>query len=153
MFRFYADSMFGKLTRFLRFLGYDTLYRREETIEEMIKESKENGRIVLSSSQSVVSSCKKQQTQSIHLTLTDISDQLQYIKGTLNLSIIVPPTAMRCSRCNGSLSSRNKVEIIDRILEGTAKKYEEFWECDSCSKVYWLGSHWTEIKKTIKKLE
>lgn len=144
--------MFGKLTRFLRFLGFDTLYRRNESVEEMLEESKQNERIVLSSSQSISSSCKKQQIQSIHLTSTDISDQLKDIKAILDITINFPPDNLRCSVCNGSLASRNKSEVVDRIPEGTAKHYDDYWECNSCSKIFWLGSHWEDIKKTIEEI-
>ncbi|MCK5305202.1 MAG: hypothetical protein KAJ72_08120, partial [Candidatus Heimdallarchaeota archaeon] len=48
--KFYADSMLGKLARFLRFLGYDTLYRSEESVEKMLETSFEDNRIVLSKS-------------------------------------------------------------------------------------------------------
>ena len=155
MFRFYADSMLGKLSRFLRFLGYDTLYRREETVEEMLVISKNDSRIILSSSQSVHSLCKKQNIESIFLSSIEISDQLKVIKSNLNLEYQVPvnPDLMRCSVCNGSLKSKTKIEILSRIPEGTAKHYDNFWECESCSKIFWLGSHWEDIKRIISKLD
>ncbi len=46
--KFYADSMLGKLSRFLRFFGYDTLYRTSESIGEMLATSSKEKRIVLS---------------------------------------------------------------------------------------------------------
>jgi uncharacterized protein with PIN domain len=56
---------------------------------------------------------------------------------------------MRCSLCNGNLTEVSKSSIIDRIPEGTSKRYEEFWECDSCTQIFWLGSHWEDIKRII----
>lgn len=144
--------MFGKLSRFLRFLGFDTLYRREQTVDEMLEESKQNNRVVISSSKNVIQLCEKNKIQYIYLTSAEISEQLKSIKDKFNLNVIYPPTNIRCSMCNGSLTKRNKNEVIDRILEGTAQNYEEFWECDSCSKIFWLGSHWEDIKKTIAEL-
>lgn len=144
--------MLGKLARFLRFLGYDTLYRREQTVDEMLEASKQNNRIVVSSSRSIIQLCKKNDIQQIYLKSTEVSEQLKSIKDKFDLNVIYPPINMRCSVCNGSLTKRSKNEVINRILEGTAKNYEEFWECDSCSKIFWLGSHWEDIKKTIAEL-
>jgi len=152
MSKFYADSMFGKLARFLRLLGHDTLYRRDETIDDMISESKQSERIIISSSEKVNSLSKKHQTHSIILSSTEISDQLKEILQTLEMTVSFPPTEMRCSLCNGVLSSKEKVEILDKIPEGTAKHYNEFWECDSCSQIFWLGSHWEDIKRTIEEI-
>jgi uncharacterized protein with PIN domain len=144
--------MFGKLARFLRMLGYDTLYRKAESVEEMLSESKQNNRLVVSGSGKIISICNKQQIESIYISSNDISEQLKEIKEGLQIIINFPPKEMRCSLCNGHLSSKNKSDIIDRIPEGTSKRYEEFWECDSCSQIFWLGSHWEDIKRIIQKL-
>ncbi|MHA1199031.1 MAG: Mut7-C RNAse domain-containing protein [Candidatus Heimdallarchaeaceae archaeon] len=152
MHKFYTDAMFGKLSRFLRFLGYDTLYRRTESVEEMLEVSKKNDRIVLTSSQSVDSLCIKRQIRSVHLTSIEISDQLRNIKSIFDIIITFPPDNSRCSMCNGTLTSRNKSEVQDRIPEGTALHYDDFWECDTCAKIFWLGSHWEDIKSTIENL-
>ena len=149
MFRFYADSMLGKLSRFLRFLGYDTLYRTSESVEEMLRESKQNARVVLSRSRQVISLCTKLQIPFIYLTSTDISKQLQVIKESLSLEIFFPPKTMRCSLCNGDLVSREKKEILGRIPAGTTTYYDEFWECSKCSQIFWMGSHWDDIKRII----
>ena len=153
MHKFYTDSMLGKLARFLRFLGYDTLYRSEETIDEMLEESFRSTRILISQSQKVISLSEKKKIQSIYLDSIDISSQLQKIRDTLDFSIIFPPETMRCSVCNGNLTSKEKQELLDRIPEGTAKHYDEFWECDSCAKIFWLGSHWEDIKRVIDDLK
>ncbi len=145
--------MLGKLARFLRFLGYDTLYRSKESIDEMLEESFQSKRILISQSQKVILLSEKKKTQSIHLTSTDISSQLQEIRESLGLSIIFPPETMRCSVCNGNLSFKEKQELLDRIPEGTAKHYDEFWECDSCAKIFWLGSHWEDIKRVIEEIK
>ena len=44
-------------------------------------------------------------------------------------------------------------EIIDRIPRGTAQHYDDFWQCNECDKVYWLGSHWEDIKRIIERVE
>ena len=152
MCNFYTDSMFGKLARFLRMLGYDTLYRRDETIEDMLNESKHSNRILISSSEKVISKCNKLQIHSIKISSNDISEQLKQIEGLLEISFDTSPREMRCSLCNGLLISKNKLEIIDRIPAGTSRRYEEFWECDTCSQIFWLGSHWEDIKRIIQKL-
>ncbi|MHA2358165.1 MAG: Mut7-C RNAse domain-containing protein [Candidatus Heimdallarchaeaceae archaeon] len=153
MIKFYSDSMLGKLSRFLRFFGFDTLYRSQESVEEMLQTSLKENRIVLSQARQVIQQCNKQEIQAVAMPTSSIVDQLVVLKTQLKLEYILPPPHLRCSMCNGDLEEKAKDEVSDKIPEGTSKYYEEFWECKDCGKVYWLGSHWEDIKKIIKEVE
>ena len=153
MSKFYADSMLGKLSRFLRFLGYDTLYRIEEDIETMLINAKENNRIILSQARKVIQLSNKKEITSIMMPTTNIVDQLRVLKQEIDLDLGIPPKRMRCSMCNGELQDRNKNEIEDKIPKGTFEYYDTFWECKECGKIFWLGSHWEDIKRTIIEVE
>lgn len=153
MCKFYADSMLGKLSRYLRFLGFDTLYRTDESIDEMLQISVDDNRNVLSRSQEVFQLCIKGEIITLLLTNIDISGQLREIKDTFSVDFVYPPLEMRCSVCNGDLKKKTKLDILNRIPEGTAKEYDDFWECSKCFKIYWVGSHWEDIKKTISELQ
>ena len=144
--------MLGKLSRFLRFLGYNTLYRTEESVEEMLEISSSEERIVLSQAKQVVALCNKRNIQALSMPTTNISDQLLKLKSNLNLVFQIPPSEMRCSMCNGDLNKREKEEILESIPEGTAKHYDVFWQCSSCNKIYWMGSHWEEIKNILENI-
>jgi len=152
MSKFYADSMLGKLSRFLRFLGYDTLYRTQESIEDMLEISSNEERIILSQAKNVVALSNKRNIQALSMPTTNISDQLQTLKSNLDITFKIPPLEMRCSMCNGNLNRKEKDEIIESIPEGTAKYYDIFWQCSVCDKVFWMGSHWEEIKKIIENI-
>ena len=151
--KFYADSMLGKLARFLRFLGFDTLYRSKESVNDMLEDSQKDSRVLLSRSEQIISLCAKKNVQSLLISSMKIKEQLQTLKDELTISYIIPPEKMKCSVCNGDLTKRKKEEILDRIHEGTAKFYVDFWECNNCKKIYWHGSHWEDIKRIIEELE
>ena len=153
MCKFYADSMLGKLSRFLRFLGYDTTYRSQESVYEMLETADKENRIILTRSQEIIQMCQKRNLDKLFISGTEITQQLKETKENFSLKIIYPPLKVRCSVCNGELIKRSKEEIIDQLHERTAKHYDEFWECLECSKIYWMGSHWQDIKKTICELE
>lgn len=147
--KFYADSMLGKLARFLRFLGYDTLYRREESIEKMLEISYQNNRIVLSKSSDIVNRCDKLNVKSLLINTNDIDYQLKVLREMFHLEMSIPPLKTRCSVCNNELIEKNKQEIINLIPDSTAKYHDRFWQCSNCGKIYWLGSHWKDIEKII----
>ena len=153
MLKFYADSMLGKLSRFLRFFGYNTLYRSEETVEEMIKSSYKHNLIVLSQSKQVINRCLKQNVKALSMPTSNIEDQLLILSNELKIEFTIPPKIMRCSICNGEISKKEKKEIFDKIPEGTAQYHTDFWQCNECEKIYWLGSHWEDIKRIIGRVE
>ncbi|MCG3220667.1 MAG: hypothetical protein H7641_04740 [Candidatus Heimdallarchaeota archaeon] len=153
MLRFYADSMLGKLSRFLRFFGFSTLYRSEETVETMIKTAQKNDIIVLSQSKLVIDKCQKQNVRAYSMPTSGIEEQLKILKTELEIEFAVPPKEMLCSLCNGKISKKEKEEIVDKIPKGTALHYDDFWQCNECDKIYWLGSHWEDIKRIIERVE
>jgi len=117
MCKFYADSMLGKLSRYLRFLGFDTLYRTDESIDEMLQISVDDNRIVLSRSQEVFQLCIKREIKTLFLTNIDVSGQLREIKDNFNVDFACHPLKMRCSVCNGDLKEKSKLDILNRIPE------------------------------------
>ena len=147
--KFYADSMLGKLARFLRFLGYDTLYRTEESVEKMLETSFEDNRIVLTKSKDIVNKCNKLSVKSLFIPINDIGIQLKLLHDVLHLELSTPPLNTRCSVCNNELIEKNKQEIINLIPKGTERHHDRFWQCSTCGKIYWIGSHWKAIEKII----
>ena len=151
--KFYADSMLGKLARFLRFLGYDTLYRRDESVEEMLETSNNASRLILTKSEDIIQKCQKLDISFVQILDNEINLQLKHLQDDISLEITIPPLNARCSLCNHELHETEKQKIIHLIPEGTAEHHHRFWQCSSCEKIYWIGSHWKDIKKTISKTQ
>ena len=64
------------------------------------------------------------------------------------------PFSPRCSVCNAILNKVSKDSILDVIHQGTKQNFDHFWQCsnENCSKIYWRGSHWQDIMKTLEKI-
>lgn len=58
----------------------------------------------------------------------------------------------RCMHCNGVLVPVAKDEILDQIEPLTRKYYHSFRRCNSCTHIYWSGSHREPMEKDIKEL-
>jgi uncharacterized protein with PIN domain len=41
----------------------------------------------------------------------------------------------------------------DKVPEGVFLMNREFFQCRSCGKVYWRGTHWLNIKKRLELLD
>ncbi|WP_457557565.1 Mut7-C RNAse domain-containing protein [Candidatus Harpocratesius sp.] len=70
---------------------------------------------------------------------------------SLNIKIPFKP---RCTKCNSSLKSISEQEAKTQIFEGTSRYFHNYWQCSNpnCKKIYWIGKHWMDILRTLKKV-
>ena len=59
------------------------------------------------------------------------------------------PNLSKCTLCGEDLTLVSKEKIKGKIPEKSFKAYNTFWNCKSCGKIYWQGSHWRQIVDTI----
>jgi uncharacterized protein with PIN domain len=58
----------------------------------------------------------------------------------------------KCPECGGNLMEKSKTDLADEVPEESLKLYNQFWKCSNqnCGKVYWVGSHWKQIRQTLE---
>lgn len=149
--RFITDGMLGKTTRWLRLLGHDVHYHKATDDNQLIELAKSEKRILLTRDQKLYQRAKKQRIQSAFVDAADTAEKLANLAKQLGLSLKVNFSISRCPKCNGKIEQIPKATIADQIPESTTNYYDNFWQCTECSKVYWIGSHWKEIEKTLER--
>ena len=142
--------MLGKLSRFLRILGYDTRYRKKENLTKMFVTSATEGRIILTRSKRVYNIAHSIGIKVYYFSVVYVVDQLKMLQRNNLIKITTEPLNPRCSECNGILKKTDKEEVINRLPEGTARRYDSFWQCMDCKRVYWIGQHWKDIKLKLE---
>jgi hypothetical protein len=147
--KFIADVHLGKLTKYLRLCGYDTFYRTDLDDNEIIEESLSGKRVILTRDKELLKN--KKITHGIWIRSQHPRTQLIEVITWLGIR---KPKALftRCMECNGLLREVEKNEILDRLLPMTRRYYRRFKICDDCSRIYWNGSHYRNMKKEIKTL-
>lgn len=148
--RFIADGMLGKLTRWLRILGYDVEFKPYEKDETLLDLAKKTGRILLTSDIELYRRAVRKGVNVFLVNGKSEVENLAKISEKLGLNLDVEET--RCPKCNFRLRMASPEEVKDKVPETTLKTYREFWVCTNpkCGKVYWQGSHWKKIGKTLK---
>ena len=149
--RFLADVMLARPGRWLRMFGYDTVIAKEpQTDQELISLAKEQDRVILTRDKTLAAKTQGgKAVKTIYIKARTPDKQLEEIVRGLKLKISFPENT-RCSQCNGEL----EVTTREKVKELVPKKVKSdvFWQCKSCQKVYWKGSHWDRIENVIKKL-
>jgi hypothetical protein len=148
--KFIIDINLGKLVRFLRLLGFDSSYDNSFKEEQIIHLSSRDKRIILTRDRELLK--HKTVTHGYWLRNTDPSKQLKEVIRRFDLMANLAPFT-RCISCNGILKSVEKKKIINLIPAETKKYFTEFYQCNSCNKIYWPGSHYQKMLKKIEKLK
>ncbi|MBN1921545.1 MAG: Mut7-C RNAse domain-containing protein [Anaerolineae bacterium] len=139
--RFIADAMLGKLARWLRLLGYDTLYSQEND-SLIAHRARSEGRIVLTRDRGLA---LRRGLQVILLTAPDLELQIAQV----NAKVAIPPLTPRCSACNGTLSPISLQLARPHIPSYIAATHSDFSQCQQCGKIFWRGTHWDGIRRRI----
>ncbi|MGC8812769.1 MAG: Mut7-C RNAse domain-containing protein [Candidatus Aenigmatarchaeota archaeon] len=151
--KFVVDLMLGNLARWLRMLGYDTLYGIKDD-EELIRISKNEKRILITSDRKLA---RKAENVIFIKNGLSIEEQLLLLKKVINLKIPREPQ-LRCPNCNFILrkAKKEEINILKEEMEKKKRKWKEtknVYFCERCKKFYWEGSHWKNIKKVLEKLQ
>ena len=144
--RFIADAHLGRLARYLRFLGYDTLYRNAWSDRELVAIAVAQQRILLTRDRAAL--MHRALTHGCYLRDDDPLAQLAALAQRLHLAA-EDMRASRCMMCNEPLQAVEKGEIADRLLPATRAQHDHFWRCQACERVYWRGSHWQRLRRSV----
>jgi uncharacterized protein with PIN domain len=144
--RFIADAHLGRLARYLRFLGHDTLYRNAWHDSELVAISCAERRIVLTRDRALL--MRRDVTHGCFIRATEPLAQLRELAARLDLDAS-GTRASRCMLCNLPLHAVDKAEVEARLAPGTRERHDRFWSCSGCDRVYWRGSHWQRLLASV----
>lgn len=147
--RFATDRMLGKLAKWLRILGYDTLYSRSLANEEFLGLSNE-GRILLSRNTRLEG--KAAPGRLIFVEANDPKVQVRNVVRLLGLKPDPDKFFSRCTACNGLLDPAEPRDVVERVPDHIWTRHRSFSECKACGNVYWEGSHIERSRLEIQRL-
>jgi len=148
-YQFIADAMLGRLARWLRFLGYDTLYYPDITDSNLIMIAREQGRVILTRDTRLVKI--KGLNHYVLISSNDSFHQLLDLIGKLQLTQF--HLFSRCVACNGQLMKvSDKSEVKDVVPEFIFQQITMFSRCRSCGRIFWEGSHPKKFKEKLNSI-
>lgn len=152
------DRMLGRLSRWLRLLGYDTLGigKQENEDEFLFRLAETEGRVLVSRDRLLIRKAMKKGITSYLIRSSEITEQLKEMHDEFNIRF--EPEMDRCTLCNSAIrkikpGEMSLVEKKDYVYQLRLESGTEFWICDNCGQVYWQGKHWKNIMETVEKLK
>ena len=146
-----CDHMLGSLAKWLRIFGFDTFYPDSTTNDDFILQiATREKRLLISRDKELLIRAKKTLVPVLEIQTTNLTEQLQQV--LKKIPVDEEKILSRCTVCNTLLHSVEKEGIKDKIPEKVFQTRNEFWICPSCSKYYWMGTHYENMREKINTL-
>lgn len=144
--KFILDVHLGKLARYLRLLGFDTLYQHSYKDKDIIQLMHKEKRIVLTRDVGLLKN--KVVHYGYFVRQTDPQKQIREVVRRFPISQRCRPFAY-CLECNGKIIRVSKKKILRRLPSKVKDYYNKFYICRSCRRVYWQGSHFARLNRLV----
>jgi len=151
--KFIVDHNVGKLVKWLRMLGYDTLFFTGDDDWQMIIIALNEGRVILTKDTGIMKRgvVVSGRLKAVLIRSDEAGEQMRQVAETLELDCR-SGLFTRCMECNTSLEERTKQQVKGRVPPYVFLTQEEYMECPSCNRIYWKGTHWLAMNKKLEKL-
>jgi uncharacterized protein with PIN domain len=151
--QFIVDINAGKLSKWLRIMGYNASLFTSEEDSAMIKSALKENRIILTKDSQIM---KRRLVTSGKLKVLFIEGddpelQIQQVVNYLNLDYRFKPFSI-CLECNTKLTRKDKKDVKNQVPPHVYETQEYYMECPSCHRIYWKGTHWQAMNEELDKL-
>jgi uncharacterized protein with PIN domain len=146
--RFLADEMLGRLTKWLRLLGYDTKYASDLSDAEILEVAESETRILLTRDTSLIR--RKRCRNYLFIKSDHWREQLKqvYLEAALNCDSVLT----MCAVCNVPLWSVDKRSVESLVPPYVYRTQQRFSMCGNCSRIFWSATHVSEIMEELENL-
>lgn len=131
-----ADGMLGKLAKWLRLLGYDTVYDNAADDHELARRARAEGRVLLTRDHKLAG---RRGLRTLLVESEVLEEQVRQVQDVLG-----PPPApafSRCAVCNTALEQVSPQDVASRVPPYVVRTQTDFRRCPGCGRVYWPGTH------------
>jgi len=144
--QFILDTHLGKLAKHLRMLGFSALYRNDYNDHEIVQLSLAEKRTILTRDRKLL--IRKDVIRGYWVRNSDFPKQLQEVLTRFDLLNLINPFSL-CIVCNGRLEKIGKEKLQKKISPEIYSRFEEFFVCSTCGKIYWKGTHYKAMTQFI----
>ena len=149
MVKFITTKELGRLCKWLRIMGFDTSYFSGDEKRELVIESLRENRIILTrdSKMSVYSGIRM-----LHIKSDFVEEQVKQVITELKIKSEKNKFFTICVICNTMLKKIKKSSVEKKVPPYVYETQNNFMICPVCDKIYWQGTHWTNVGEFVDKL-
>jgi uncharacterized protein with PIN domain len=154
--KFICDDNLGKLTKWLRTLGYDTLFFDPIEDGELVSKALRENRVVLSRDANLSRFKLKLGERLLLIQSEKPLEQVKQVVEHFKLKIDKDLSAgskvglfSRCLICNQVLEKVEKEKIKDRLYPYVYQTQDNFMRCPVCDRIFWSATHVQKMTRTF----
>jgi uncharacterized protein len=151
-YKFIVDQNVGRLALWLRMMGYNTIVFDQTDDWQMIRIALSENRIMITRDTGVMKRrvIIEGKIKTLFVNSENPEEQIGQVIDNLKLSPVSPFS--RCLECNAELMEVLPESVREQVPPYVYETHRQFMQCPVCHRVYWRGTHWQEMLKTIKQL-
>jgi uncharacterized protein with PIN domain len=148
-----VDIMLGRLARWLRAMGYDTLFPGPMAgtagDRRLLQISRGEERILVTRDRTLA---RLAAPRGCLLRAEQVDDQIAEAIARLRLAPGREQWLSRCLECNAPLEPWPREALADAVPDRVLEAHDRFVRCPSCARVYWAGSHADRMLARLSRL-
>ncbi len=150
--KFIVDNNVGKLAKWLRMTGYDTLFFTGDDDWQMVRTALAEGRVILTRDTQIMKRgvVTSGRLKAILIKSDEPEQQVRQVVESLNLDCQFGLFTI-CLECNQPLEERSKQQVQDLVPPYVFQTQSQYMECPACHRIYWRGTHWRAMNKKLEK--
>jgi uncharacterized protein with PIN domain len=143
----------GKLAKWLRMLGYDSLFFNGGDDSHMVAQALAEGRVILTRDTEIMKRrvIKNGRLKAVLIDSEEPERQMQQLMDTFDLKRHLRPFTL-CLECNQTLVAKSPEEVKGLVPPYVFKTQSQYMECPACHRIYWRGTHWEAMSRKLEKL-
>jgi uncharacterized protein len=141
--RFVCDAMLGKLAKYLRILGLDTVYIKN--MNELRCCAPLDYQFFFTKR-----SRFKDIDRAVFIRSDKAMDQVKEIRDIIRPYVDLKKAITRCIKCNTPLADIKRIDVEHYVPEFVFHQYERFSICPLCLNIYWEGSHAAHMARFVE---
>jgi len=151
--KFIVDSNVGRLARWLRIAGFDTVFINDLDDNRLVRLALSEGRVLLTKDTQILKRrvAATGRLKVILIESEEVKQQLRQVLKTLNLASQIRPFTL-CLECNQPLVTKAKEEVKDLVPPYVFQTQTQYMQCPACQRVYWRGTHWQRMSRELERI-
>ena len=146
---FAVDKSLGTLAKWLRILGYDTLYEADASSGEFYARL-EDHRILITRTRKIQKAFASH--NHVFITSAFLVEQLKQVVDQIGINPADIQPFTRCIHCNLPIGEVNKNDVYGLVPDYIWQTHDAFNRCSQCRRIYWSGSHGERSLEMVNKI-
>jgi len=144
-----VDANVGKLARWLRMLGYDTIFMNDIDDGKLVDIGLKEERVLLTKDTQIMlrRAITSGKVKALLTSEDNPKEQMRWVIAEMKLNREREFTL--CLECNVPLQPKSREEVHDLVPPYVFKTQTQYYQCPDCNRIYWRGTHWKHMNQEL----